>query len=173
MTDIRRVTLPEHVVPGQRLGRHVHHDPRSRDYAVTAAPLSTLKSVRHKRLVGVYDQGQVGSCTGNACAGALSTAPFTHHFREATAVRIYSAAETLDGDGPYPPNDNGSSGLSVAKVALAKRYISRYDHCFDLPSVLTALQTSSVLLGVFVAGRVRQPDELRADARRRVGSRRA
>lgn len=148
MTDIRVERIPEHVVPGKRLGRHIKHDPRSRDYAVKPATIASLKSVRHRRLVPVYDQGDVGSCTGNACAGALSSKPFHHHFHEPTAVRIYSQAETLDGDGPYPPNDNGSFGLSVAKVALAHGWITRYEHCFDLPSVLTALQTRSVLLGV-------------------------
>lgn len=146
---IQRVAhLPEKPVTGKRLGRHVRHDPRSRNFAVTPQPLDTLKSVRHHRHVPVFDQGQVGSCTGNACAGALSTAPFRHRFSEHTAVEIYSAAETIDGDGPYPPNDNGSSGLSVAQVALNKKWISRYDHCFNLPAVLTALQTGPVLLGV-------------------------
>lgn len=140
--------INEQPVTGKRLGRHVRHDPRSRKFAVTPQPLDTLKSVRHTRHVPVFDQGDVGSCTGNACAGALSTAPFRHKFSEHTAVEIYSAAETIDGDGPYPPNDNGSSGLSVAQVARSKGWISRYDHCFDLPSVLTALQTGPVLLGV-------------------------
>ena len=34
--------------------------------------------------------------------------------RQAGAYRLYSAEESIDGDGPYPPNDNGSSGLTCA-----------------------------------------------------------
>lgn len=147
MTEIRRERLPERVIPGRRLGRHIHWDERSRDFAVTA-DTSGLVSVHHHRLVGVYDQGEVGSCTGNAGAGALSTRPFGHHYHEYTALKFYSAAEIIDGDGPYPPNDNGSSGLSIAKVLKARGLISSYQHCFSPEAVYTALQTGPVMLGV-------------------------
>lgn len=145
---VRTVILPETFIQGKSLGRHIHHDERSRAFAVT--PQSTpLKSVRHKRLTPIFDQGQIGSCTGNACAGALSTAPFTHRFKESTALRIYEAATAIDDvPGQYPPDDTGSDGLSVAKVAKANGWISSYQHCFSLDAVLTALQTGPVLLGV-------------------------
>lgn len=132
-----------------RLGRHVEHDPRSRSYAVQAASLGTLTSVRHRRLVPIYDQGNLGSCTGQACAGALSTAPFGHRYREASAVRFYSQATKLDDDpATYPPTDTGSTGLAVAKVALARKLCSSYQHAFSLEAALTALQTGSVMLGL-------------------------
>jgi hypothetical protein len=38
--------------------------------------------------------------------------------------------------------------LSVAKVALSNGWITRYEHCFDLQSVLAALQVGPVMLGV-------------------------
>jgi hypothetical protein len=146
-TRIRTIVLPERPVAGKRLGRHVHHDERSRAYAVT--PQTGLVSVRHKRLAAVFDQGDLGSCTGNACAGALSTAPFRHRYTESKAVAIYKAATRIDDvPGQYPPDDTGSDGLSVAKVAKSLGLCSSYLHCFSLDAVLTALQTDSVMLGV-------------------------
>ncbi len=143
------IRLEEDVRDGMRLGRHVEHDPRSRSYAVQAASLGTLTSVRHRRLVPIYDQGNIGSCTGQACAGALSTAPFRHRYREASAVRFYSQATKLDDDpATYPPTDTGSTGLAVAKAALARKLCSSYQHAFSLEAALTALQTGSVMLGM-------------------------
>ena len=140
--------LPERPIPGRALGRHVHHDERSKAYPFHAGPTSALKSIRHKRHVGVYNQGDVGSCTGNAGAGSLSTAPFTHRYTESKALKLYSAAEVIDGDGPYPPNDNGSSGLSIAKVCKSEGLIGSYSHCFSAEAVYTALQTGPVMVGV-------------------------
>lgn len=147
MTDL--VRIPEDVVPGKRLGRHLEHDPRSRSFAVEAAPLGTLKSVRHKRLVPIYDQGNTGSCTGNACAGALSTRPYGHHFHEATALALYAGATRVDDfPGTFPGTDSGSTGLAVAKAAQQRGLISSYSHAFSLEAALTALQTSAVLVGI-------------------------
>ena len=57
------------------LGRNVNHDPRSRLYPVrlseppTADPATT--AVKWTRVAPVFDQGNLGSCTGNALVGAL------------------------------------------------------------------------------------------------------
>jgi len=120
MTQTR---IEEQVVPGKRLSRHINHDPRSRSYALTAK-VPTLVSTVHERVAPVLDQGNVGSCVGNSVAGALGTTPL---FRlsgwpamdEAEALKFYSAAETIDGNGPCPPNDKGSSGLSGAAAVQA------------------------------------------------------
>jgi C1A family cysteine protease len=59
---------------GKGLGwRKDQLDPRDHIYAVTQEDLTRLPkhhSVRDK-MPGVYDQGQLGSCTGNAIAGAM------------------------------------------------------------------------------------------------------
>lgn len=159
MSDIVRVRLEEDVRPGMRLGRAIHHDPRSRAYAVEAAPLSALRSVRHRRLVPPYQQGDTGSCTGNACAGVLSTRPYRHRFGQPTARRIYSAATQLDPfAGSWPPVDTGSDGLSVAKVAVARGWATGYDHAFSLEAALTALQTSAVMVGIAWRSGLDTPD---------------
>lgn len=145
--------MEEQIVPGKRLGRKVNHDERSRAYAFTAkVPINT---VLHTRVSPVLDQGNVGSCTGNALVGVLGTSPFAatmgggRLLDEAMAVMIYSAATLIDdADGSYPPNDTGSDGLSVAKVAKSNGLIAGYQHAFTLYDALVALQTYPVITGV-------------------------
>jgi hypothetical protein len=147
--------IPEIVVPGMRLGRHVRHDSRSLAYLHTLRPGIVLADVLWQRQIPILDQGDTGSCTGNAMDGALGTDPLWADLPaghalldEAEALRIYSAAETIDGDGPYPPNDNGSSGLSVAQAALNNGLISGYTHCTDVASTQDALMSGPVIVGI-------------------------
>ena len=56
-----------------RLGRHVEHDPQSRAFSAGTA---AIKTVSYKRHGAAFDQGELGSCTGNAMAGVLMTEPF-------------------------------------------------------------------------------------------------
>lgn len=146
---IRKMRIPEHVVPGKRLGRNLHHDPASRAYAVTrrAAPIASRHWTRH---VPIYDQGSVGDCTSEAICGALSTGPFRHRIRsQRTMLAVYHDETLIDGFGdPFPPNDRGSSGLAACKVAQRRGWITGYRHCFGLDDVLAALQDGPVLAGV-------------------------
>lgn len=157
-----------------RLGRHVAHDDRSFDFAYPTVGL-TLQSAKHTRRIDVLDQGQVGSCTGNAGIGCLGTDPFyasvagavrVYSFGEAGALRLYSDAETIDGDGPYPPNDNGSTGLSVAKALKKAGEISGYQHTFTLTDALLALGQTPVITGVSWYEQMFTPDP---DGRLRIG----
>jgi hypothetical protein len=117
-----------------------------------------IVSTNWPRRISVLDQGNVGSCTGNATVHALGTGPNWTALApklkaglkldEAEALRIYSAAETIDGDGPYPPNDNGSYGLSVAKAAKNAGLISGYQHATSLSAMCAALQRGPVIVGV-------------------------
>jgi papain like protease len=144
--------IDEIAVPGRPLGRHVRHDSRSLAYQVV--PDGTVATVRWDRTIPVLDQGQVGSCTGNAAAGALGTTPCypvlpssVKSLNETFALALYSAAETIDGDGPYPPNDNGSSGLSVAKACKNAGLISGYTHITSIAAAQTAIQTGPFIVG--------------------------
>ena len=151
---IERGRIEEHVVPGKRLGRHIHHDSRSLSFAYQRSAV-TLQSVLHTRHIPILNQLETSSCTGNAETGALGTGPLyaplvaagKTGFTESMALALYSAAETIDGDGPYPPNDNGSCGLSVCKAALNEGLISGYTHCLSLDDVLDALQAGPVIIG--------------------------
>jgi hypothetical protein len=158
--------IPEHPAThpsAGRLGRHVKHDPRSLRYQVTPRSLGTLKSVRHTRRIPVLDQGDLGSCTGNAAEGVLGTSPFFEaipegaparptgdaEMDEGQAINLYSSATQLDDyDGTYPPDDTGSDGLSVAKACLKAGLISGYQHATSLEAALTALAADPVITGV-------------------------
>jgi hypothetical protein len=138
-----------------RLGRHVNHDPRSLSFRV-GRPVGALVSVLHERVTPVFDQGDLGSCTGNAAVGALGTAPLfaalpADHatLDESLAVAVYQDATQLDPfPGAYPPDDTGSDGLSAAKALKARGLISGYLHATDLVSMQAALQATPVIVGV-------------------------
>jgi hypothetical protein len=169
--------IPEHPAThpaSGRLGRHVRHDPRSLRYQVEARSLGDLKSVRHRRYIPVLDQGDLGSCTGNAALGAVGTAMLFEALvgnpgcpsetdaaaDEKQAVALYSAATALDDyDGTYPPDDTGSDGLSVAKACQQAGLISGYTHATSLEAALTALAAQPVITGVNWYDSFDQPDD--------------
>lgn len=148
------VRLDEHVIEGKRLGRHIEHDERSRAFAFErVVKESALKTVHHRRYGGPFNQGQIGSCTGNASAGAVNTVPVHKTGEkllvEADALSIYERATVIDGfPGSYPPDDTGSSGLAAAKVLLERGLIASYQHAFDMTAALSALQIGPVITGV-------------------------
>jgi hypothetical protein len=144
---VKTLQILEHEIPNKRLGRHVSHDPRSWNFPAPMAP--EIVSVRHKRLVPIFNQGAIGSCTGNAAAGCVSTAPFKRKCKESDAVDIYKAATKLDTiPGSYPPDDTGSSGLAVMKAMKAKGWISSYSHAFGLDNALRALVLRPGITGI-------------------------
>lgn len=151
--------LPELPGPG-RLGRHVGHDPRSRAFA--AEPLAP-RTVRHRHYGPVLDQGQLGSCTGNALAQALNTGPLHRRgeplLREKDAVALYSAATALDPfPGAWPPEDTGSDGNSVCKAARDAGRLSGWRHAFGLEQGLGALGEQPVIVGTLWTEGMDTPD---------------
>ena len=151
-----------------RLGRHIHHDSRSFAYKFDTSGLA-LKSVKHKRRMPIFDQGNIGSCTGNAGIGCLATEPFyqdvastayrqfqysaqikeIYTFDEAGAVQLYSDATHADDyPGQYPPDDTGSDGLTIAKILKQAGKISGYQHTFSLDDALLALTKTPFITGV-------------------------
>jgi len=146
--DVLRSVIPELVMPGKRLGRHIVHDPRSREFPAAAAPAVT--SVVHNAVGLPLNQGDIGSCTANALCGALNSAP---DFKggsprtEADAITLYELETKLEGD-PYPPNDPGGSGLEVCKAAVQLGWISSYTHAFGVENALLALVLRPVITGI-------------------------
>jgi hypothetical protein len=159
---------------GGRLGRHVEHDDRSRAYALSEDLLpSTYTSAVHTVRIPVLDQGDLGSCTGNAAEAFAGTDPLydaiptTVKARpigdpdadETQAVALYSAATRLDNvRGVYPPTDTGSTGVAVAKAAQKAGLISGYQHAFSLDAALKALSVSPLIVGVNWYEGFDQPD---------------
>ena len=144
-------TFDELPGPG-KLGRHVEHDERSRAWAV-AEDVAAIRSVSWTRRAPIFDQGDLGSCTGNAMAGAVGTDSAEGEgvatLTEDDAVNLYSLATHLDRiPGVWPPEDTGSSGLAVAKAAKKAGLIHSYRHAFSLHAALTALQHGPVIVGM-------------------------
>lgn len=146
------------------LGRYVNHDPRSRAFAFDTSGI-TVASVRHTRHIPVLDQGNLGSCTGNAGTGALGTEPFYQTLAAGTvldesyAVSLYSDATKVDSvPGYYPPTDTGSDGLSVAKVLKSRGLVSGYQHTFTFDDALKALSVTPLLFGTDWYNNFFEPD---------------
>lgn len=154
---IYRRRIPEIPVSGKPLGRHVHFDSRSALYPFrTNYPRTAIVARSWAREAPVLDQGDLGSCTGNAVVGCVGTSPLfetlpTAHVAldEAEAVKVYSLATSLDSyPGAYPPNDTGSDGIDACKAAQQLGLISNYTHCTDIATMELALQTGPVAIGI-------------------------
>jgi hypothetical protein len=151
--SITRIQIPELVVPGKPLGRHIFIDSRSVEYPAETAP--AVISVAHKSTGLPLNQLRTSSCTGNALCGALNTVP---HFGngaqgekpldESNALAVYSAAEVLQGSGPYPPNDQGSSGTEICQAAKNAGTLVSYQHASTIDQALAALVIRPVITGV-------------------------
>lgn len=135
----------------QRLGRKVNHDVRSKLFPARKA--TTSRPVLHKTLGAVLDQGQLGSCVGNAAAHALNTIG-SHRkpsrvMLEADAVNIYRAATAVDPwPGQYPPDDTGTDANSAAKALRNSGQITSWEHCFGIDHLLATLQLKPVMIGI-------------------------
>ena len=150
---------------GMRLGRHQWLDGRSLAYMVENDAREMGKSLSSQlwdRKVAILDQGQLGSCTGNAGTGALGTEPFYDKVGkdvlpdpndasacEEFAVQLYSDATKADGyPGDYPPDDTGSSGLAICKVLKQRGTIRGYRWARSPYGLLRLLQNGPVLQGM-------------------------
>lgn len=106
-----------------RLGRHVHHDPASKGFAL---PVTIDRKAWRSKSIRLYDpvpnpNQTVGCCTGCAKAMQLNAAgnrKAGQVLGMSTALTIYGTATQLDSiPGTYPGQDTGSTGLAAAKAA--------------------------------------------------------
>jgi len=152
VVEIYRERLPMHPL----LGRHIFLDSRSKAYAVqpTATPVT---SIRHAQHIGILDQGQVGSCTGNASTSCAYHEPFYStgmvNWRyapdEAGAQTWYHDNTANDSyPGTWSPDDTGSDGLTSSKMAVAAGVASGYRAALDLDSSLQALMQGPGITGI-------------------------
>ncbi len=155
----------EDVHEGMRLGRNMWLDGRSLAHMVensVAEMGKPISSKRWEREIPILDQGQLGSCTGNAGTGALGTQPFFDEVGkgalvppddveslEKFAVQLYSDATVVDGyPGAYPPDDTGSSGLAICKVLKHRGTIKGYRFARTAYGFVQLLQRGPVLQGM-------------------------
>jgi hypothetical protein len=155
----------EIVHEGMRLGRNQWLDARSLTFMVENKVEEMgrpLRSQEWERVLAILDQGDLGSCTGNAGAGALGTQPFfgavgqdvlpspdDGEAAEEFAVQLYADATKVDGyPGVYPPDDTGSSGLAICKVLKSRGTIRGYRWARTAYGLLQLLQSGPVLQGM-------------------------
>jgi len=167
---VRRIFLPT----DSRLGRHVNHDPRNLRHPVGVLPQSAIQTVSWTRQIPILDQGQLGSCTGNAATGVLGTdsagrtatgtvvisaagakashgyfTAGTYALDENFAVQLYGLATAIDSyAGTYPPTDTGSDGPSVFKALKLLGLVDSYSHAFSLAALNSALMAGPLAIGI-------------------------
>lgn len=138
------------------LGRNIRFDSRSLDYAVqpSATPVT---SVRHAQSIAVLDQGDVGSCTGNASTSCAYHAPFFEpsslawwYTPDEAGARAWYHDNTANDAyaGTWEPDDTGSDGLTSSKMAVKEGIASGYRAALDLDSSLRALMTTPGITGI-------------------------
>ena len=95
------------------------------------------------------NQLNIGRCTGNAAAQALSTQPFTLLLSEDDADKIYRRATVIDPfPGTYPPTDTGSNGESAWQAAIDLGYTKVKSMPIDsLEELQGALQKAPCIFG--------------------------
>lgn len=151
-----------------RFGRHILHDEQSRRYPYRSQRTGEFVTTLHARQAPVWNQGDLGACTGYAALGCVGTGIFytsatnmlAAYLRPETAVGLYSEATHLDPwPGTYLPEDTGSDGLSVAKVLKSWGWISGYEHAFGLGSMIHALMSVPVIVGTNWYNSMDTPDE--------------
>lgn len=138
------------------LGANLNHDSASWAYAIQP-PDVPIASVKHESHIRILDQGQVGSCTGNASVACAYRTPFyapgapswAYEPDEDGAVAWYKRNTELDPfTGTYTPDDTGSDGLTASKVAVEQGIISGYQMAGDLDSSLRALMDRPGITGI-------------------------
>jgi hypothetical protein len=146
--------IHELIVPGRRLGRHIDREAR-RAALPYQGVRKAIQSVNWTRTGSILNQGDVGSCTANASVGALEcdpnfpALPANHPpLNEAEATTLYSAEEEALYGSPYPPTDNGGTGVAIAQVVQNAGLISGFNHYVDIDSVLAAMMDGPVIVGV-------------------------
>lgn len=141
-----------------RLGRHVHHDSRSLDFEFLPRDVKAKgQNAFWDSLAKPLNQGNTGSCTGNATAQDLNTLFMAavlkafHRSRfltEADALKIYGFGTHLDSyPGSYPPDDTGCDGISVAKAGVQLGYLDKYTHTFSFQAAQAAAEVTPSIWG--------------------------
>lgn len=134
--------LPEQPVEGRALGRHLHHDDRSRDFPAYEIVLGMAYAgdveprPRHRSWYRrtVWDQNTPApwngyraesSCTTQAVGGVLVTSPFTAQLNREQKLKLYdpsfryNAYRLAQEHDPWPgsePQYYGSSGVAACKA---------------------------------------------------------
>jgi hypothetical protein len=155
MTDL----IPEIWHKDHTLGRHVDHDPRSKDWdfrSVSPEGLQDTYRIRDSLWVATglpLNQKSVGKCTAEGLCGCLDTTPNWKPdvrykpYDDTDSDRLYEE-ETKEEGWPWPQYDPGGTGVAVCKAAKKLGWITSYRHTFSLNHALHALNFKPVMIGI-------------------------
>jgi hypothetical protein len=147
LAGVAMFQLQQTYVPRRRLGRHVHHDPRSRDFAAPRA--NRLVNVKHNLGGLPLDQREQDCCTAHALCSAISIArPSSVRSRplELIVPAVHRTAHSFE-EGIAPYAGFGHSALTVCKAAMRLGLIMGYTHAFGIEHALQALVLSPLMTG--------------------------
>jgi hypothetical protein len=150
------IHIPEEVVDGKRLGRHMDARTATKRDAGGPPPMArTIVSVAHKAFGLPLNQGNVGKCTAEMIAGACNTRP--HYMSNLSPLprtlgdhdtdKVYTR-ETANEGQPWPANDPGGTGIYAAEAAIELGICSDYQVATDLDEMLRALVLRPVGTGI-------------------------
>lgn len=162
------VTTVKYVPTDPRLGRHVEHDSRSRNFPFKAAAKPPDKTIFWADSAPILDQKDLGGCVGWTGADILNTVQFSpvrstknkgQFYGDKEGLAFYKAATVADSiKGTYPPEDTGSSGLGLAKALKKLGLIDSYTHAFSWSAYLTAIAKGPVAVGTLWTNQMFDPD---------------
>ncbi len=139
----------------RRLGRVKEFDDRSRFFAIRPHVENLTPRSYSWSCPVVLDQGNVGSCVGNAAAHELTAVPKkVKNVDENLAVQLYYEAQRLDSypGGEYPgadPVNAGSSTLGGMKALQNLGYIKGYKWAFSVDDAILAIgHHGPVVIGI-------------------------
>jgi hypothetical protein len=148
-----------------RLGRHIRHDPLSRNFPLPRTGVDLTTSVSWRNWGGKLDQLDIGACTGFAGAHCLNHMPLRASLRPA---RTLKAADALDlyrwatRNDPWPgvwePDDTGSSGLAVCQAMVASGKAREYRWAFGFDHGRAALREGPLMQGSYWTWDMFSPD---------------
>jgi len=149
---VAQLTVHRYRPSDPRLGRHVEHDSRSRQFPLAAGAFIPSKPIDWSRADSdVLDQENLGCCTAAATLGLLMTDPFRQDGRRFTLddVHDFYSEETRTDQfpGEWPPTDTGSNGLAAMKVLKKRGWATGYRWAFSPATALSALTHGPIAVG--------------------------
>lgn len=160
-------------MPETRTGRLVNHDPLSRGFEHSRRAIQP-KSVLHTLNAPALDQGALSACVGFAGAQWLNCAKNVTSRTVYNRSRLRSGSRYTDNDEgrdlyhqatvnddfnwEWPVNDDGSSGIGIAKALKLCGAINRYEWTFSFAGLLAALQVQPVIVGTVWTDSMFEPD---------------
>jgi hypothetical protein len=144
------------------LGRYAEVDERSALYDMAPALVAQQVQLRTRiwmRRGGTLNQGSSAACVGFAMAHALNTTPLWHKglplLDQDDAILLYNEAILVS----EANEEDGASGLAVAKAAKKLGFITGYRHALSFGEVLGSIMLTPVICGLDWTESMLTPDD--------------